>query len=163
MVTPANKKKAVNHLKAAFNLSKRPACQLVGLSRTAYRYQTVDSGDEVIITRLKELAQIYPRYGYLMLHSFLKLEGLVVNSKRTYRLYSQLGLQIRTKKRGKRTRPRLAVEIPSKINQRWSMGFVSDQLANGRRFRELNVVDDYSRELVGQLVSVSISDQQVAC
>lgn len=51
---------------------------------------------------------------------------------------------------------------PSTINQRWSMDFVSDQLASGRRFRVLNVVDDFSREVIGQLVSVSISGQQVA-
>lgn len=54
------------------------------------------------------------------------------------------------------------MKVPSQVNQRWSMNFVSDQLVNGRRFRVLNVVDDYSREMVGQLVSTSISGQQVA-
>lgn len=54
------------------------------------------------------------------------------------------------------------MEVPTAVNQRWSMDFVSDQLSNGRRFRVLNVVDDYSREMVGQLVLVSISGRQVA-
>jgi putative transposase len=54
------------------------------------------------------------------------------------------------------------MEVPSAPNQRWSMDFVADQLAGGRRFRVLNVVDDFSREMVGQLVSTSISGQQVA-
>jgi putative transposase len=53
------------------------------------------------------------------------------------------------------------MEVPTAVNQRWSMDFVSDQLSNGRRFRVLNVVDDYSREMVGQLVSVSISGRKV--
>jgi putative transposase len=52
--------------------------------------------------------------------------------------------------------------VPTRVNERWSMDFVSDQLSHGRRFRVLNIVDDYSREMVGQLVSVSISGHQVA-
>ncbi|WP_415644407.1 IS3 family transposase, partial [Shewanella algae] len=104
----------------------------------------------------------YPRYGYLMLHGLLRGEGWVKNRKRTYRLYTEEGLQVRTKKHKKLTRPRQPMEVPTTPNQRWSMDFVSDQLSNGRRFRVLNVVDDYSREMVGQLVSVAISGKQVA-
>lgn len=96
-----------------------------------------------------------------MLHNLLKQEEQVVNKKRTYRVYTSLELQVRTKKRKKLNRPRLVKAVPIAPNQRWSMDFVSDQLANGRRFRVLNVVDDYSRELVGQLVSTSISGNQV--
>lgn len=80
-----------------------------------------------------------------MLHNLLKQEGLVVNKKRTYRIYTRLGLQVRTKTRKKLIRPRLIKAVPTATIQRWSMDFVSDQLANGRRFRVLNVVDDYSR------------------
>lgn len=111
---------------------------------------------------MKELAKQYPRYGYLMLHSFLKQEGLVQNRKRTYRVYTEEGLQVRTKKRKKLTRPRMPTYMPTSPNKRWSMDFVSDQLSNGRRFRVLNVVDDYNRELLGQLVAVSISGSRVA-
>jgi putative transposase len=82
--------------------------------------------------------------------------------QRTYRLYSEERLQVRTKCRKKLVRPRVAMPVPMRINVRWSMDFVSDQLANGRRFRVLNVVDDFSRECVGQLTEISIGGRQVA-
>jgi len=82
--------------------------------------------------------------------------------KRTYRVYMEESLQIRTKKRKKLQRLRLPMEVPLKVNEPWSMDFVSEQLSNGRRFRALNIVDDYSREMVGQLASVSITGNQVA-
>jgi hypothetical protein len=71
-----------------------------------------------------------------------------MNPKRTYRIYREEGLQVRTKQRKKLTRPRIPMEVPDAVNQRWSIDFVSDQLANGRRFRVLNIVDDFSRECV---------------
>lgn len=86
----------------------------------------------------------------------------MVNKKSTYRIYTQEGLQVRTKKRKKLQRPRLPMAVPTKLNERWSMDFVSDQFSNGRRFRVLNIVDDYSREMVGQLIAVSITGNQVA-
>ena len=162
MVKPTDKKQVAFHLLSQFNFSERKACQLVGISRTAYRYQPVAKSEEKLRHRLKELASQYSRYGYLILHNLLKGEGLVINKKRTYRLYTEEGLQVRTRKRRKITRPRMPIEVPTGVNQRWSMDFVSDQLSTGRRFRVLNVVDDYSRELLGQLVSVSISGARVA-
>lgn len=162
MVTPAAKKQVVTHFKSVHQLSERHACQLTGLSRSAYRYEPQSRDESALITRLKALAAQYPRYGYLMIHSLLKTEGLVVNKKRTYRLYTQLELQVRTKKRKKLTRPRQPMIVPTAPDVRWSMDFVADQLVNGRRFRVLNVVDDYSRELVGQFTAFSISGQQVA-
>lgn len=90
---------------------------------------------------MKALAVEYPRYRYQILHSLLKGEGLVANKKRAYRFYSEKSLQVRTKRRKKLQRPRLPMEVPLNINERWSMDFVSDQLSNGRRFRVLNIVD----------------------
>ena len=162
MVKPAARKLVARHLIEVFKLSERVACRLAGVSRTAFRYQHRVKVDAPVRRRLKELASRYPRYGYLMLHGLLKGEGLVTNRKHTYRLYTEEALQVRTKKRKKLTRPSQPMEVPTAPNQRWSMDFVSDQLSNGRRFRVLNVVDDYSREMVGQLVSVSISGRQVA-
>ncbi len=74
------------------------------------------------------------------------IEGEVVNKKRTYRIYCEEGLQVRTKKRKKITRPRVPMVVPDAVNQHWSIDLVADQLANGRRFRVLNVEDDVSRE-----------------
>lgn len=162
MVTPTARKTAARHLIGHYPISERTACQLVGISRTAYRYKTRKRPDGALRSRLKELATQQSAYGYLLLHALLKAEGLVINRKRTYRIYTEEGLQVRTKRRKKLSRPRQCMEVPTRVNKRWSMDFVSDQLANGRRFRVLNVVDDFSREMIGQLVSVSISGRQVA-
>ena len=118
--------------------------------------------DEGLRTRLRKLAEQYPRYGYPTLHGLLKAEGLVQNRKKTYRLYREEGLQVRTKRRKKLAWPRIPMQVPGRINERWSMDFVSDQLASGRRIRIFNIVDDYSRECVAQVVDVSISGLQVA-
>ena len=161
MVTVAHRRRAVEHLKNR-RYSERRACRLVGFSRSAAWSPLKERNDDPLRSRLKKLAERYPRYGYPTLHDMLKTEGMVVNPKRTYRLYREEGLQVRTKRRKKLVRPRIPMLVPDSINQRWSMDFVSDQLANGRRFRVLNVVDDYSREIVLQVVDFSISGERVA-
>jgi putative transposase len=92
----------------------------------------------------------------------LRIEGLGRNRKRTYRLYREEGLQVRTKRRKKLTRPRIPMIVPSQANERWSLDFVSDQLAYGQRLRVLNVVDDFTRQCVLQIVDFSISGERVA-
>lgn len=82
-------------------LSERRACRIVGLSRSVARYCPKSSEDEALRGRLKELAAENRRYGYKRLHALLQREGLVVNHKRTYRLYREEALQVRTKKRRK--------------------------------------------------------------
>ncbi len=161
-MTPAARKPFAQHLMEALRLSERVAFKLAGLSRTALRYQPKTNTDNSVLPRLKALATQYPRYGYLMLHGLLRCEGWVKNRKHTYRLYTEEGLQVCTKKRKKLTRPRQPMEVPTAVNQRWPTDFVSDQSSNSGHFRVLNVVDDCSREMVGQLVSVSISGRQVA-
>ena len=97
-----------------------------------------------------------------MLHRLLKNEGLVVNKKRTYRLYTQARLQLRTKKRKKLSCLCRVLTVPTAINERWAIDFIHDQLSKGRRFRILNITDDYSRECIGQLVGTSMSGERVA-
>ncbi|MDC0088867.1 IS3 family transposase [Porticoccaceae bacterium] len=162
VVKPSARQAVARELINAYDISESSACDLVRISRSGLRYQPVTKSDGALRARLKALAAEYPRYGYLMLHRLLKAEGHVVNRKRTYRLYTEEALQVRTKKRKKLQRPRLPMEVPTAVNQRWSMDFIADQLSNGRRFRILNIVDKYCREVVGQLVSTSISGQQVA-
>ena len=89
----------------AGHLSERTACKLAGISRTAYRYQARLPRDGALRARLKALAVQQSAYGYLLLHGILKAEGLVVNKKHTYRLYTEEGLQVCTKKRKKLQRP----------------------------------------------------------
>ena len=110
MVKPAQRKQIVTHLLSKGRLSERKACGLVGVSRSSRHYQSkrVDK-DRKLLQRLLELARRYPSYGYLRLHGLLKREGLVVNKKRTYRLYKQAQLQLHTKKRKKISRPGRAI------------------------------------------------------
>ena len=143
-------------------MSQRSACKLVGQHPGVYRYTPNQADDSVARNKLKSLAVEYPGYGYRMLHALLLAQGISHNKKKTYRLYCEQGLQVRTKKRKKIQRDRQPMDIPTAVNQRWSMDFVSDQLHTGRRFRVLNMVDDFSRELVGQIVSVSITGHMVA-
>ena len=160
-MTATQRRRAVENLKNR-RVSERRACRLIGFSRSAAWYRPKGRDDGVLRARLKRLAEQYPRYGYPTLHGMLQLEGLVVNRKRTYRLYREEGLQVRTKRRKKLIRPRIPMTVPERANERWSMDFVSDQLANGRRLRVLNVVDDFTRECVLQVVDFSISGERVA-
>ena len=109
-----------------------------------------------------ELANQRRRFGYRRLFILLRREGEPSGINRIYRLYREEGLQVRTKKRKKLVRPRIPMLVPDAVNKRWSMDFMSDQLANGRRFRILNIVDDFSRECVLQIVDFSISGHRLA-
>jgi putative transposase len=161
MVTASQRRRAVEHLKSR-RVSERRACRLTGFSRSAAWRPLKGCQDEPLRARLKKLAELYPKYGCPTLHDMLVIEGKVINHKRTYRIYCEEELQVRTKKRKKIVRPRVPMPVPSGPDQRWSMDFVSDQLANGRRYRVLNVVDDATREYVLQVVDFSISGQRVA-
>ena len=92
----------------------------------------------------------------------LRDEGLVTNPKRTYRIYTEEQLQVRRKKRKKLIRPRVPMAVTTRRNEGWSIDFVSDQLATGRRFRVLNIIDNFTRECVGQLTDASISGTRMA-
>jgi len=162
MVTPAARKAAARHVMGVLGLTESRACRLVGLSRTVARYTSCRCPDDALRSRLKALAEQYPRYGHPTLHDMLVDEGLVRNRKRTYRIYREERLQVRTKRRKKLQVPRVPMAVPTRLNERWSMDFVSDQLASGRRFRVLDVIDDFSRECIGQVVDTSISGARVA-
>ena len=132
----------------ALGLSERRSCRIVGLSRSVQQCQPAPRNDAAVIGRLKELASENRRYGYLRLHALLRREGLVANRKRTYRLFTEEGLQVRTKKRRKLPRrDRIAPQVPERPMQRWSLDFVSDQLADCRRFRLDNGPEGTSRAM----------------
>ena len=95
------KRKAVGFLLAELGLSERRGCAEVGLSRSVWQYRPLPKEDAAVVDRLKVLASQNRRYGFLRLPALLRREGLVINHKRTYRLYRQEGLQVRTKKRRK--------------------------------------------------------------
>jgi putative transposase len=114
-------------------------------------------------TRLRALANNRRRFGYPRLHILLRREGVALNHKKLFRLYRQERLTVR--RRGGRKRvlgTRAPMAIPQGPNQRWSLDFVSDVLADGRRFRVLVVVDDFTRECLALVVDTSLSGVRVA-
>jgi len=144
-------------------MSERRACRVIGCCRMTMRYEVVRQDDPVLRERLKELAKVRRRFGYRRLHVFLRREGHEVNHKRLFRIYREEQLHVR--RRGGRKRAmgtRAPMVLPLMPNQRWSLDFVSDQLTDGRRFRILTVVDDFSRECLALIADTSLSGARVA-
>jgi putative transposase len=127
------------------------------------RYRSRRPDDDAARVRLRELAASRRRFGYRRLHILLDREGSYMNLKKLRRLYAEERLQVR--RRGGRKRAlgtRAPMTIPRGPNQRWSMDFVSDALADGRRFRILVVVDDFTRECLCLVADTSLSGRRVA-
>jgi putative transposase len=144
---PAARRELVSQIRQGYQLSENRACGLIGITRWINRYQSQRDPQTELRMRLRELAGSRVRYGYRRLTVLLRREGWAVNTKRVYRLYREEGLQVRTKKRGKRgAHARVPLPEAARPNQRWSMDFVSDRLTDGRWFRILTVVDQYTRE-----------------
>src|SRR5262249_41574905 len=153
---------AVGHLRSAFEVSERRACTVIGADRTSVRYRVRRADDEPSRARLRELASERRRFGYRRLHVLLTREGLLMNHKKLRRLYREERLQVRRRfcrKRAVGTRAPIAV--PQGANQRWSIDFASDALSDGRRFRILTIVDDFTRECLGLIADTSLSGLRV--
>jgi putative transposase len=145
------------------SLSERRACRLAGLSRDAFRHPPAPApATQALKARMVELAHLRRRFGYRRLHDLLRPQFPNVNHKKIYRLYDQAGLAVRKRKKAKRPlgqrQPLLAASAP---NGAWSMDFVSDALANGRRIKCLTVTDDFTRECVDIAVDHGISGAYV--
>jgi len=100
--------------------------------------------------------------GYRRLHILLRRDGIALNHKKLFRPYREERLMVR--RRGGRKRAlgtRAPMTMPQGPNQRWSLNFVADQLVDGRRFRVLVIVDDFTRECLALLVDTSLSGQRV--
>ena len=163
MVTPAVKREAVAHLKAHLGLSERRACQIAGADRKMVRYQSQRAPDTALRGRLRDLANERRRFGYRRLFVLLRREGEASGINRIYRLYREEGLTVRKRKaRRKAIGTRAPILIEARANARWSLDFVHDQFACGRRFRVLNVVDDVTRECLAAIPDTSISGRRVA-
>jgi putative transposase len=144
---PAPRRELVRGIREAYQLSENRACGLVGITRWSNRYQSCRDPQDELRMRLRELAGARTRYGYRRLTVMLRREGWKVNTKRVYRIYREENLGVRMPRRKKRgAHLRVPLPEPAQANQRWSMDFVSDRLADGRWFRILTVVDQYTRE-----------------
>ena len=143
-------------------ISERRACKLLTLHRSTCRYIGIRQAPTALIERIKAIAQRWKRWGYRQIYDRLRLEGITVNHKRVYRLYREEGLMVRRKRRKKLVVERKPLTPATGPNQRWSMDFVLDTLADGRKVRVLNVIDDFTREAIGLEIDSSIPGLRVA-
>ncbi|WP_430448561.1 IS3 family transposase [Rhodophyticola sp.] len=162
VVTPAAKREAAAHLQACHGMSERRACRVIDADRKSVRYRSIRDDDGALREKLRDLANQRRRFGYRRLHILLRREGVMINRKKTQRLYKEEGLAVRRRRSRKRA---VGIRAPAAVlalpNQRWSLDFVHDQIMTGRRFRVLNVVDDVTRECLAAVPDTSISGHRV--
>ena len=162
MVTPGAKREAAAHLCTAHGVSQRRACSVLQVDRSSVRYQSIRPDDGDLRDAMKKVAGERRRFGYRRIHLMLQRQGVIMNQKKLGRLYREEKLQVR--KRGGRKRAlgtRRPMLLPGRTNERWSLDFVSDAFTDGRRFRVLAVVDDYSRECLALVADTSLSGLRV--
>jgi putative transposase len=143
-------------------VSVRQACRIVSLPRSAITYQKRFKDDSSLIGALHELVAKHPTIGFWKCYYRLRRKGINCNHKRLYRVYTMLHLNIRRRvKRRIPQRIKQPLMAPGTINQVWSMDFMCDSLVDGRRFRLLNVIDDYNRESLCTEVDTSLPSLRV--
>jgi transposase InsO family protein len=163
MVGPAAKRDAVAHLRKVLGMSERRACTLIAADRKMVRYRSRRPPDVELRSRLRDLANQRRRFGYRRLFILLREQGEPSGINRIYRLYREEGLTVRKRKARRRAiGTRTPILVEARVNARWSLDFVHDQFAWGRRFRILNIVDDVTRECLAAIPDTSISGKRVA-
>lgn len=128
-------------------MSARRACSTLRVARSIYndKFRRNDQAD--LKVKIRDICETCVRYGYRRVHILLKREGWLINPKRVYRLYKEMGLQLRNKVPKRRVKAKLrdGRKDAVQINETWAMDFVHDQLATGTKIRILTVVDTFSR------------------
>jgi putative transposase len=143
-------------------VSVRQACRIVSLPRSVMTYQNKLRDDSSLIEALHELVAKHPTIGFWKCYYRLRRKGIHCNHKRLYRVYTMLKLNVRRKaKRRIPQRIKQPLIVPAKINEVWSMDFMCDSLVDGRRFRLLNIIDDYNRESLCTEVDTSLPSLRV--
>ncbi len=163
MVTATQRRQAVTYLRERRRVGITRACRLVGISRTSYAYTSRRAAaDAVLGAALRDAATQHPRWGVPRLHWLLRQEGVVVNHKRTARIYHAEGLGV-VRRRRKRlpVGPRVARPAATRPNERWAVDFVQDRLASGRAIRVLTLVDACTRECPALTVDYSLPSARV--
>ncbi len=137
----------MDEVRSTWRVSIRRACQVTGTEASTYHYKGRRADQADLVKRIREIAETRMRYGYRRIHVLLRREGWPVNAKRIYRLYNELGLQLRNKTPKRRVRAKLREDRrPAvQVNETWAMDFVHDQLATGPKLRVLTIIDTFSR------------------
>ncbi|MEL6676861.1 MAG: IS3 family transposase [Bacteroidota bacterium] len=161
-LSPDQKRSSVAYLQSEHGLSLRKSCRIVNLSSSVYYYQPKERNDHVLINALSDSSDQHPRYGFKKLFNMLRNQGFGWNHKRVYRVYRQLGLNLR-RKRKRRIPARVKEPLvwPIGPNITWSMDFMHDSLSYGKTFRTLNVIDDFNREVLNIVIDTSIGSKRV--
>lgn len=151
------------YLSKGYPIGERRACGVIRCGRSTYRYRIRQNPHTVLRQRIRDLAHARVRYGYRKILVLLKREGWTMGKKLVYRLYCEEGLRLRRRppRRRKAAVPRQARFQPTGPNQVWSMDFVADQLADGRRFRALTILDVFTRESIAIEVGQRLRGEQV--
>lgn len=138
-------------------LSLRQACVLFGISTSVFYYQGKRKDDSEVIDQLSALAEAHQQWGFWMMYHRLRKMNFRWNHKRVYRVYSQMCLNLRNKRK-KRLPIRVKAPLlrPIAPNITWSLDFTHDTLANGKTIRTLNVIDDFNREALSITVDASL-------
>ena len=153
-MTAGQRRGAVSSVCQRFGVSQRRACAVLGQPRSTQRYQAKARDGEVELTkRLVRLAKKHPKYGVRRMTAVLRREGRVVNRKRVERLWRAQGLQrpVRRKRRRNKAFPgssaNSCVARPATAkNDVWAWDFVHDRTSDGRSFRWLTLIDEFTRE-----------------
>jgi putative transposase len=147
----------------ATKISQRRACVLVGLSRDSVRNPPAKPArDQALRQRIVQLAHERRRFGYRRIADMLRADGEALNDKRVYRLYRAEDLAVRKRRGKKRLKlERVPLHVCNAINEVWSLDFVSDSLANGRRLKCLAITDDYSHECVDLALDFGMGGEYV--
>ena len=151
----------MEYLQKNYEVSLGRACHLVNLSRSVYYYRS-QRDDNAVINKLQCLAEKRPTEGFWKMYFRIRKEGLSWNHKRIHRVYKFLKLNM--KRKGKRrlpTRILQPLEAVDQINTSWSMDFMSDALLSGRKFRVLNLLDDFNREALAIEIDTSLRAERV--
>jgi putative transposase len=161
-VTASERRRVVQKVCAAQGVSERKAIRWTGFPRATVRYRSRSPEQALLRERIRAHAADRPRWGYRRIHVLLQREGWQVNRKRVYRLYRLESLSVRRKGKRRRSQAPRPVRVePQQANQRWCLDFVSDTLSNGRTFRCLAVLDEFTRECLDIHVAHSIPSLRV--
>ena len=154
---PAEKRDVVLFVHEEHGLSVSKTYTALRISRSVFLYKPTPRDDSLVITTLLELAERYPRYGFAKYFAVLRREEYTWNHKRVYRIYRQLQLNMRRKeKRRLPSRAPVRLEAQTVVNGCWSVDFMGDALMHGQRFRTINVLDDFSREVLAVEVDTNL-------